>query len=154
MNDKQMDKRLIQTAPCVPTWKEAIRMAASPLLSFHYIKESYIDAMIQTVIDLGSYIVIAPYFAMPHARNDGNVIQNGVSILKLKEPVYFDKKEDSKATFIMPIACVDNEHHLKMLGSLATILSDEATMKRLLSTNDIQEIYAVFKHVSFEEETR
>lgn len=154
MNEKKLDKRLIQSLQCVPTWEEAIRIAATPLLQLHYIKEGYIEAMIQTVIDLGSYIVIAPNIAMPHARNDGDVLQNAFSILKLKEPINFGTKEDSKVTLIIPIACVDNEHHLTMLANLATILSDEKITKQLFAANDIQDIYAVFEHISFEEEAQ
>lgn len=152
MNRQLIEKDLIQTLEKVESWQDAIRISADPLLKKGYILESYIDAMIQTVIDLGSYIVIAPYIAMPHARSDGRVFQNAISILKLKEPVYFDTDESSKATFIMPIACVDNENHLAMLARVAEVLGDPDIMNQLLDTNDVQQLYKVFENLTFEEE--
>lgn len=154
MTRQVIEKDLIQTMERVATWTDAIRIAAAPMLQKGYIQESYIDAMIQTVLDLGSYIVIAPNIAMPHARSDGRVFRNAISILKLKEPVYFDEQEDSKATFIMPIACVDNENHLAMLASVAEILGDADIMNQLLETNDQQKLYEMFKDLTFEEETQ
>lgn len=154
MERKLIEKDFIQTMECVSSWKEAIKIAAKPLLEHHCIEESYIDAMIQTVIDLGSYIVIAPYIAMPHARSDGRVLKNSISILKLKEPVYFDSDESSKATFIMPIACVDNENHLTMLAKVAEILGDPDTMEKILQTDEKEKLYEMFETLTFEEETQ
>lgn len=148
-----IEKGFIQTMDKVDTWKDAIQIAAAPLVKKKYIKESYIDAMIQTVLDLGSYIVIAPYVAMPHARSDGRVLKNAISILKLKEPIYFDEQEDSKALFIMPLACVDNNHHLTMLSCIADILGDVEKMNQILETNDKQQLYEIFKNITFEEES-
>lgn len=148
-----IEKDFIQTMDKVDTWKDAIHIAAAPLVKKKYIKESYIDAMIQTVLDLGSYIVIAPYVAMPHARSDGRVLKNAISILKLKEPIYFDEQEDSKALFIMPLACVDNNHHLTMLSCIADILGDVEKMNQILETNDKQQLYEIFKNITFEEES-
>lgn len=148
-----IEKGFIQTMDKVDTWKDAIQIATAPLVKKKYIKESYIDAMIQTVLDLGSYIVIAPYVAMPHARSDGRVLKNAISILKLKEPIYFDEQEDSKALFIMPLACVDNNHHLTMLSCIADILGDVEKMNQILETNDKQQLYEIYKNITFEEES-
>lgn len=141
----------IQTASHVDTWEDAIILAAQPLLRHGYIQESYIDAMIQTVHDFGSYIVIAPYIALPHARSDGRVNTNSISILKLEHPVYFDKDEDSKATVIIPIACIENEEHLTMLSKIAEVLGDCDCMEKLLHTNDQTELYKLFENL-YEEE--
>ena len=154
MERKLIEKDFIQTMDHVDTWKDAIRIAAKPLLEHQCIQESYIDAMIQTVIDLGSYIVIAPDIAMPHARSEGRVLKNSISILKLEKPVYFDSDEASKATFIMPIACVDNENHLTMLAKVAEILGDPDTMEKILHTNDAEKLYEMFETLTFEEETQ
>lgn len=39
------------------------------------IKESYIDAMVNTVKNMGPYIVIAPGIAMPHAAPEDGVLK-------------------------------------------------------------------------------
>lgn len=144
----------IQTMDTVTDWKEAIKLAAQPMVAQGDIDPSYVDAMLQTVMDLGSYIVIAPLIALPHARSEGRVHKNAVSLLKLKEPVYFeDGDEDSKATVILPIACVDNEQHMAMLAGIAELFMDDTMMSTLLETNDSQTLRELFKHFKFEEET-
>ena len=47
-------------------WKDAIRKSAEPLLFKGYIEERYVDAMIENVLENGSYIVISKGFALPH----------------------------------------------------------------------------------------
>ena len=58
----------VQTAERAEDWKDAIRMAAAPLLENGSIRASYIDAMIHNVEVNGPYIVIMPDVAMPHSR--------------------------------------------------------------------------------------
>lgn len=144
---KLLEKSHIQIRSGVTDWKEAIAIASQPLLDDHSITSTYVDAMIQTVLDLGSYIVLAPYIALPHARSNGNVHKDGMSLLKLLEPVYFDEDEDSKATIILPLACENNEGHLDMLAQVAEVLGDPTTIERLLKSNDVEEIYQIFSNI-------
>ena len=153
MNKQLLTKDYIQTRNRVTDWKEAIQIAAQPMLERGDIEAGYIDAMIQTVIELGSYIVIAPLIALPHARSNGLVHHNALSLLKLKEPVYFDSDEESKATVILPIACVDNDQHLAMLAGIADLFQDEENMNQLLHTTDQNELCTIFEHFTFEEES-
>ena len=68
--------RHVQTAEKAEDWKEAIRMAASPLLENGSIRASYIDAMIHNVEVNGPYIVIMPDVAMPHSRVEDGAFEN------------------------------------------------------------------------------
>ena len=47
------------------------------------IEERYIDGMIETVKNLGPYIVIAPGVALPHARPEDGVIEPSMSLVTL-----------------------------------------------------------------------
>ena len=49
-------------------WEDAIRKSAQALLDNGAIEDRYITGMIQTVKELGPYIVIAPAVAIAHAR--------------------------------------------------------------------------------------
>lgn len=153
MSKTLLTKEYIQTAQMAKDWKEAITIAAQPMVTNNDIDPAYIDAMIQTVIELGSYIVIAPLIALPHARSEGKVYKNAVSLLKLEQCVYFDKDEDSKASVILPLACVDNEQHMAMLAGIAQMFQDETFMATLLETNDLQQLCDLFEHFTLEEET-
>ena len=77
----------------VSTWSEAIEIAAQPLLDNHSINNNYVSAMIESVNEMGPYIVIAPEIAIAHARPDNNVKEVGLSLLKLHQHINF--AEDS-----------------------------------------------------------
>ncbi len=147
MGNNLITKECIQIQDKVKDWKEAILISAQPLLKNGCIEERYIDAMIQTVLDLGAYIVIAPNIAMPHARSESGALRNGFSVLKINEPVYFDETEDSKATLIVPISCVDNETHMKMLQAIAMVLGEPELAEKVLKSSDVDEIYTIFQSV-------
>ena len=50
----------------IDSWQEAIRVSARPLIGKEIIEESYVQAMIQNVLDNGNYIILLPLVAMPH----------------------------------------------------------------------------------------
>lgn len=144
MEQELVSRSHIQTMTRVADWREAIRIAAQPLLDDGFIQESYVEAMIQTVLDLGTYIVLMPMVALPHARSDGRVNRDGMAVLKLEEPVYFDERDDSsQAVLILPIACTDDDGHLAMLGRVAEILGDEEVTQQIINCNDADEIYRI-----------
>lgn len=140
-----VDLDCIQIMDEVENWEKAIEISSSPLLEKGYINKNYVEGMKQTVKDLGAYIVLVPGFAMPHARGDLGVFKNSCSILKLNKPVYFDDTDESMANIIMPIACVDNNDHMKMIKLLANILEDSETLTKLLSSQNKEEICHLFK---------
>ena len=46
------------------SWQEAIKKAAQPLLRNGSVSKQYVEAMIQSVLDAGPYIVLMPGFAL------------------------------------------------------------------------------------------
>ena len=68
----------------VNSWHEAITVASQPLLQEQVIEQGYVEAMIESVNELGPYIVIAPEIAIAHARPNNNVHQVGLSLLKVE----------------------------------------------------------------------
>lgn len=151
MKEELLSKDCIQIVEFVSDWQAAIQLAAQPMLKKGMIEERYIEAMIETVHTLGAYIVIAPNIAMPHARSESGALKNGFAILKLKTPVLFDETKESQATLILPISCVDNATHMKMLQALAAVLGDPTLTTQVLNSNDIDEIYNIFANVELEE---
>lgn len=145
-----IQKDCIQIVESVENWQAAIRLSAQPLLSKGWIGESYVEAMIQTVNELGAYIVIAPRIAMPHARSSEGVTSTGFGVMKLKKGVYFDEQADSYADLILPLACADDETHIQLLQAIAVVLGDADTMEKLLECEDVDSIYEIFKRVEIE----
>ncbi|MED0685379.1 BglG family transcription antiterminator [Anoxybacillus ayderensis] len=130
-------------------WKEAIALAAKPLLDRGYITNEYIEAMINNVIELGPYIVITPGVALPHARPEQGVKKIGMSLLKMKNGCLFSEKEEHRVYVIIVLAAIDNETHLKALSQLTRLLSDKEnreTLFSITSTDEVLSLIAAYSH--------
>ncbi len=135
MLNELLTKEFIQLQNRVDNWKDAIKVAAEPLLQNQYILEEYIDEMIVNVEKLGPYIVIAPKIAIPHARPEAGVKQLGMSLLQLKESVSFSEKQEHAANLIIVLAAIDNETHLKALAQLSEMLSEQKNVEMLIHSD-------------------
>jgi len=140
-----LDKSLIRITDKTLNWREAIDKAAQPLVEQNYINNEYIKAMIETVEDIGPYIVLAPKVAIPHARPERGVNKLGISLLKVNNEVDFNKKGETDAdkyvNLIFVLAAIDGEAHLKALTQLSRILDDEEHIDELIKINDVEEMY-------------
>ncbi|KMY50236.1 PTS sugar transporter subunit IIA [Peribacillus loiseleuriae] len=129
-----------------PTWEEAIKLAAEPLLNKGNITEKYVQDMIQNVNVNGPYIVIVPGIAMPHAQNhDGGVLKTGISFLKLKEPVFFPEEKDVNILFVL--AAEDATGHLELISDLSSLLIDEDAMVKFKEASSETEIIEIIESV-------
>ena len=127
------------------SWQQALQMAAQPLLNGKYIDQSYVNAMIKGVENLGPYIVIAPGIALPHARPEDGVNKVGMSFLKLDNPCFFSDKEEHQVKLIFVLAAVDNEEHLKALSQLSTLLSDSTNIKQLNQAETVSDVLTIIQ---------
>ena len=140
-------KELIQQLDTVNDWQTAVRIASKPLLEQGYIEESYIEAIISSVNEIGPYIVLAPKVAVPHASPDAGVHRLGISLLQLKEPVNFGSEddEDKNVQLIFVLATVDSTAHLKALQQLALILDDDDIIENLIKAETPKEILGLIE---------
>lgn len=128
-----LKRELIQIKDKVDSWQEAIRVASSPLLDIQAIEPRYIDAMITNIEKLGSYVVLAPHVAIPHARPEEGVKKLGMSLLKLHEPISFSPDDPEKNVhLIFVLAAVDNHSHLKALSQLTELLEEEENIDQMI----------------------
>lgn len=120
--------------------EEAIRMAGRVLVEGDYVKEAYIDAMLQREKDLTTYI--GNGVAIPHGVGVAKkeIQKTGLSLLQFPEGVSFG---DEKATLVIGIAGVGDEH-LMILSNVAGIIEDESMAEKLSQTKDIEFIYNQF----------
>ncbi|OJG80009.1 hypothetical protein RV10_GL005079 [Enterococcus pallens] len=130
-----------QFLPMAETWQQAIETAAQPLLQKGIIQPSYIQAMIQNVIDNGNYIIILPKIAMPHARPELGSNGVGISFMKLEQPVLFPKEEPVEQFFVLASDSPDG--HLELMADLAEILSDVDLYEMLLNIQTEEALLAL-----------
>lgn len=123
------------------SWELAIKQASEPLLEKNIIKESYVEAMINSVYKNGPYMIIMPHIALAHARPEDGVNENGNSFLKLKIPVIFPQEND--VDIIIVLAAKEDEGHLELMAELADLLVDDEkteAIRRAHNKNQIKEI--------------
>ncbi|GGJ73800.1 MULTISPECIES: BglG family transcription antiterminator [Virgibacillus] len=147
MLNELLTANTIQFRDRVSNWREAITVAAEPLLHQKSIRSEYIQAMIDNVNELGPYIVMAPNIALPHARPEAGVERLGMSFLRLKEPVYFSDEEKHRAQLIIVLAAIDNETHLTALSQLTELLSEEEKVTHLIKAESIEDVQHMMKQV-------
>lgn len=135
----------IQHKAEVDSWEASIKLAAEPLLNDGSIDESYVSDMISNVHEFGSYIVIVPNFAMPHAQNKGGVKQDGMSLLKLDKPVLYP--EDKPVSLILVLGATSSSGHLDLISDLAGVLGDDDLRAALEKAGSVQELEAIVSSV-------
>lgn len=120
----------------IDDWRKAIRVASQPLVESKKIKQAYISDMIRVVETLGNYMVFIPEIAFVHAPPD-NVIDNGVSVLTLKEPLEFGAKNKVTVKVIVVLA---NKEESKSLVSLVNILMRGNNVDKFKSATKYEDI--------------
>ena len=107
------------------TWRECIGAAGALFEANGYIDASYTEAMIGMVETMGPYIVIMPGIALAHARPDGNVKKNGISLVTLKNGVNFGSEDNDPVYAVFAIAACSDQDHLVLFKALGRFLSDD-----------------------------
>jgi len=121
-----LTKDCIQIANVVPSWQEAIRLAATPLVRQNKIEQRYIEAMIQSIEQYGPYVVITPKVALPHAR-------------------------PSDVFLIFVLAAMDNTSHLQALADLTLVLQHPDQVDSLIACQHEEDISEKIKQFTTKE---
>ncbi len=124
------------------SWEEAIKKSAQPLLDNGDITQSYIDAIIENVNVNGSYFVLLPDIALPHARPENGAKRKGIACAVLDKPVLFPG--DKQVKVLMTISAVGGDEHLEVMGELASVLMEDEMVERLKNATTVQDVISVF----------
>jgi fructose PTS system EIIA component len=140
-----LDKELIVLNLQASTKEEVIEKLAEVLFKNDKLisKEVYIKDVLERerhcTTGIGSGI------AIPHGKSNG-VKQTSIAIAKLLEEIEwqaFDKKP-VKMVFLLSVKKEDTEEmHLRTISSIATSLSEDDTINRLLKATTTEEIIAL-----------
>lgn len=131
----------------VSTWQEAIKLGTDMLVASKAINPSYYNAIISCVKKMGPYIIIAPNFAMPHARPEDGVNRTAFALVTLNTPVYFEG-EDQPVDVLVTLAGSTSDEHMQGLMEVTQILDDEDSptgidLDKLRACNSKEDVYAV-----------
>lgn len=141
-----LTEKTIKLGVIATDWEDCIRKGGEILKENGCIDDEYIDAMIDSVKEIGPYIVIAPGIAMPHARPEAGVKKIGMSLMTLKNPINFGNKDNDPAKIVICICSIDHSSHLKALAELVAVLDNEENVSKIKEAQDVNDILYLFKN--------
>lgn len=121
-------------------WRDAVRAAGRRLVASGATRPGYTEAMIAVVEDLGPYIVLAPGFALAHARPSDDVRRTGLSLVTLAQPVEFGHAANDPVRLVVGLAARDHAEHSDALATVAAMASDAEVMGALLAATSVDEV--------------
>jgi ascorbate PTS system EIIA or EIIAB component len=130
-------------------WKEAVRAGTDLLITSGAIEPRYYDEIVENTQTLGPYYILAPGIAMPHARPEGGVIQNGFSLITLKHPVAFGDEDNDPIDILLTMAAKDTETQNKdAIVQVVTLLDSEDVIPKLRNARTIEDLEAIFNDIT------
>lgn len=105
-------------------WQDAIRKAGYSLVECGSINEQYLENCINSVKELGPYIVLMPYFALAHSAPCDDVLKSDMSIATFENDICFGTDNDPVRVIIC-LACKDKESHISKISKIGELLMDE-----------------------------
>lgn len=139
-----LNENVVNVKVHVTNWVDAIREAGSLLVNAGIVEPKYVDAMIRFCEQYKSYIVIAPGIALPHARPEDGAKRIGISIITLKEPVYFGHPENDPVDIVIAFAAVDNKSHINVLKDLSEFLLNYSNIEAIRKADNKSDLIKVF----------
>ena len=118
-----LDRTYIKEGVLVNTWQEAVQLAGEILEKNGCITKKYTENMIEIIEKYGSYIILAPNIAFPHARNENDVFKTAFSLVTLKKPVLFPN--DKLVQAVVAFSSKDNKEHLTPFVQLVEITNEK-----------------------------
>ncbi|WP_170242615.1 PTS sugar transporter subunit IIA [Streptococcus suis] len=111
-----------------------------PLITYGKVTESYVNELIQTVKDLGPYVVITKSVALPHARPEAGVKELAISVGVLQSPVNFGNHENDPVKYVFGLSALDSHTYLEAMSELIDLLEVDKFYHLLDSAGTAEEI--------------
>ena len=140
-----IEKELIVLNAEANNWQEAIEICGELLENNNKTTIEHTKAMIENVKTNGMYIVLDQFFAMPHARPESGVLESGVGVVVLKNPVVFGHEENDPVKVLMPICATSAESHLDVISKISELLDDENFIGNIINAKNKDEIINLLK---------
>ncbi|MFG6115804.1 PTS mannitol transporter subunit IICBA [Halobacillus sp. MO56] len=118
------------------TKEEAIRFAGEALVKAGYVKDSYVDAMVEREEITSTYM--GNNVAIPHGTEEAKkaVLKSGFTVIQVPNGVDFDGEQ---AKMIFGIAGKDGTH-LEILSGIAVICSEQENVDQMVQATTAKEI--------------
>lgn len=121
-------------------WEEAVTCAGGLLEEAGCIRRSYTRRMVEMVKELGPYIVITPGVALAHARPEGDVEKNSISLVTVEGGVNFGNTSNDPVYAVFAVAARSDQEHLVLFKELAQFIGEEEKLNSLEHAASFEEI--------------
>ena len=145
MLTEYLNEETILFAENVSGWREAIEMVSRPLLENGAINRGYVDAMIESIANGGTYIDLGYGIALAHARPEAGVLKTGLSALRVRPEVLLNDEDAHPISLFVCLAAADKNQHLETLAALGRLLSNPSARESLLAATNVTEAVAVLE---------
>ena len=119
---------------------EAVGEAGRLLVATGRASAGYMDAMVSNARSNGTYIVVSPGIAFPHARSEDGALNIGFSVIVLSKPVNFGHPSNDPVRVVVGMCAVDRQSHLQALGELVEILNDPRRVDSIVHATSRKEV--------------
>jgi PTS system ascorbate-specific IIA component len=124
--------------------EHAIEMSGELLVASGRSTPEYTVSMLDAVAENGPYIVIAPGIALAHGRPSEAVLEIGLSLVTLAEPVIFGNEANDPVRLVLGLCAFDHNSHIDIMAELATFLGDSNSVNTVLNAVDSDQIRLLF----------
>lgn len=136
-----VEKECTAFSQCFQHWQEVIQYAGEMLEKQGHIDHEYTEDMIQMVEKNGPYIVVMPGIALAHARPNGHVHHNAMSIVTLKEGLNFGHSTNDPVKVLFAIAAKTDNDHLRLFQKAANYLMNDENIKKIENAKTYEELF-------------
>jgi len=136
----------VETDVPVSTWKDAVKAVGHILVRNGHVEEPFIDSMIGVVEEFGPYMILIPEVAFFHGRPGPDVHKACLSLVTLKQPVYFTEYDNQKITCAFGFGAIDNESHMNMLMEVTSLLQDETFIELIRNHGSKEDILKIIQN--------
>ncbi|MDO5088636.1 MAG: PTS sugar transporter subunit IIA [Leptotrichiaceae bacterium] len=140
---KMLNRNNVGFVEKVTDWKEAITESGNILKKNGIVREEYIKEMIKLVEKHGAYIVIEEGLAIPHAGISENILKSGVSLLVVKEKVFFPNGKS--ANIFLSFATVNKNDHLNIINDLFELVTKYRFIEKISRMTEYGELEEYFR---------
>ena len=123
----------------VTDWEGALTKAVALLETDLRVTPEYLGEVLAANQKLGPYFVIAPGIAIAHAAPGVGVLETGMALLRLEQPVISGSNNDP-VRLVFAFCSVDADSHVELLASFASVMTAEGNVNRLLNEPDLSVI--------------
>ncbi|RFB33464.1 PTS mannose transporter subunit IIA [Bacillus sp. RC] len=126
------------------TKEEAITFAGEHLVKQGYVKDAYIQGMLEREKITNTYI--GNGIGIPHGTDNAKkeILQSGIVILHFKDGINYGGET---AHLVIGIAGKNNEH-LEILSKIAIALSDEDEVGKIINSSTKEELYSYLDEIN------